>query len=135
MAPAVDLDSRIGQKIVDGEDWVSKNEQSTSTEISNSVIGVIAKGQSVLTKALQTLRWSETTTLSEKCDEIILNHEKCRPTISLNEVAKHDTYDDCWIILYDRVYDVTEFLNEVNVKIKTNRNEADFSTPISIEQK
>ncbi|XP_037927340.1 cytochrome b5 [Teleopsis dalmanni] len=32
------------------------------------------------------------------------------PEISLQEVAMHDDYDDCWIIIYDRVYDVTKFL-------------------------
>lgn len=34
--------------------------------------------------------------------------------ISLDEVAKHDCYDDCWIIIYDRVYDITEFLHQVS---------------------
>ncbi|XP_047474334.1 cytochrome b5-like [Penaeus chinensis] len=31
---------------------------------------------------------------------------------SLNEVAEHETFDDCWIILYDKVFDVTKFLLE-----------------------
>lgn len=122
MAPAVELESRIGQNIIkqeDDVDWMSKNEHNIDAEISNSVISVIAKGQSMLTKALQTLRWSETKTFSVNCDEIIPNQENCRPIITLKEVATHDTYDDCWIILYDRVYDVTQFLNEVNVKIKS----------------
>ncbi|KAK3852785.1 hypothetical protein Pcinc_040635 [Petrolisthes cinctipes] len=29
---------------------------------------------------------------------------------TLDEVAMHDTMDDCWIILYDKVFDVTKFL-------------------------
>lgn len=34
-------------------------------------------------------------------------------TITLEEVSWHDTLADCWIIVYDRVYDVTDFLDEV----------------------
>ncbi|XP_055917993.1 uncharacterized protein LOC129950174 [Eupeodes corollae] len=32
------------------------------------------------------------------------------PEISLQEVSNHDDINDCWIVLYDRVYDVTKFL-------------------------
>lgn len=31
---------------------------------------------------------------------------------TLDEVSEHDTYNDCWIILYDKVFDVTQFLLE-----------------------
>lgn len=31
--------------------------------------------------------------------------------ISLDEVAQHDSYQDCWIAIYDRVYNVTSFLH------------------------
>lgn len=41
----------------------------------------------------------------------------CLPIITLNEVADHDNMSDCWIILYDRVYDVTEFLYSVSTYI------------------
>lgn len=34
--------------------------------------------------------------------------------ITLAEVSDHDCYDDCWIIIYDRVYDVTNFLRSVS---------------------
>lgn len=34
-------------------------------------------------------------------------------TITLSEVSWHDSYADCWIIIYDRVYDITDFLDEV----------------------
>lgn len=34
--------------------------------------------------------------------------------ISLDEVLYHDSSDDCWIIIYDRVYDVTDFLRQVS---------------------
>ncbi|XP_018049190.1 PREDICTED: cytochrome b5-like isoform X2 [Atta colombica] len=31
--------------------------------------------------------------------------------INLAEVAWHDTPDNCWLVIYDYVYDCTEFLN------------------------
>lgn len=30
---------------------------------------------------------------------------------TLKEVAQHCTYNDCWIILYDKVYNITDFLD------------------------
>lgn len=32
---------------------------------------------------------------------------------TLEEVSWHDTPDDCWIVIYDRVYDITDFLYKV----------------------
>lgn len=32
--------------------------------------------------------------------------------ISLDQVAAHDTFDDCWVVIYDYVYDCTEFLKK-----------------------
>lgn len=40
--------------------------------------------------------------------------ENLLPEISLKEVALHDSFKSCWIIIYDRVYDVTNFLNAVS---------------------
>ncbi|KAL6257394.1 hypothetical protein P5V15_010966 [Pogonomyrmex californicus] len=37
------------------------------------------------------------------------SHDELR-TITLDEVAWHDTLDDCWLVIYDYVYDCTEFL-------------------------
>lgn len=34
--------------------------------------------------------------------------------ISLAEVSLHDTRNDCWVVIYDRVYDITDFLYEVS---------------------
>ncbi|XP_068236135.1 cytochrome b5-like [Palaemon carinicauda] len=31
---------------------------------------------------------------------------------TLDEVSQHDSYNDCWIILYDKVFDVTQFMME-----------------------
>lgn len=38
----------------------------------------------------------------KSCDEL--------RTIDLDEVAWHDTSDNCWLVIYDYVYDCTEFL-------------------------
>lgn len=35
--------------------------------------------------------------------------------ITLEEVSSHDTNKDCWVVIYDRVYDVTDFLEEVSI--------------------
>ncbi|XP_077295737.1 cytochrome b5-like [Arctopsyche grandis] len=32
--------------------------------------------------------------------------------INLEEVTWHDNANDCWIIIYDRVYDITKFLQQ-----------------------
>lgn len=34
--------------------------------------------------------------------------------ITMEEVSWHEEPDDCWIIIFDKVYDITEFLNEVS---------------------
>ncbi|KPJ12722.1 Cytochrome b5 [Papilio machaon] len=32
--------------------------------------------------------------------------------LTLAEVSQHDTPRDCWVVIYDRVYDITTFLDE-----------------------
>jgi cytochrome b involved in lipid metabolism len=39
------------------------------------------------------------------------------PIYTLAEVSYHDTPDDCWTVIYDRVYDVTNFLLEVLIHL------------------
>ncbi|CCW63489.1 unnamed protein product [Phytomonas sp. EM1] len=34
------------------------------------------------------------------------------PVYTWEEVARHDKDDDCWVVLYDRVLDVTKWLNK-----------------------
>lgn len=34
--------------------------------------------------------------------------------ITMEEVSWHDEPNDCWIIIFDKVYDVTGFLDEVS---------------------
>lgn len=74
---------------------------------------ISADEESAVTMALRTLRLKKSTSISQKDSETVLNAEKCRPIYSLSEVANHDNNKDCWIVLYDRVYNVTSFLNQV----------------------
>ncbi|XP_064546774.1 cytochrome b5 [Drosophila montana] len=76
---------------------------------------------SALTNLLQTLRIGPLAAVSKsgKAGDVIIlpSVEKAKgridaPEITLEEVAHHDSYDDCWIVIYDRVYDVTHFLRE-----------------------
>lgn len=38
---------------------------------------------------------------------------ECLPCITLAEVRSHSSSDDAWIVFYDRVYDITDFIVEV----------------------
>ena len=40
------------------------------------------------------------------------NKETMEDTISLSELAEHDSEDDCWIGYNGQVYDITEFLGK-----------------------
>lgn len=62
-----------------------------------------------LTNTLRTLFFSPVSSAGRESDI-----DKRLKHISLDEVSDHDSYDDCWIIIYDRVYDVTKFLQQVS---------------------
>jgi cytochrome b involved in lipid metabolism len=67
-----------------------------------------APNSSVLQMALTALRL---TALTQTVD---LTGVFTRKRISLDEVANHDHRGSCWIVVYDRVYDITRFLREVS---------------------
>lgn len=79
----------------------------------NSVVG-ISSNQEILTLALRTLRLSKTNLNSASTDNVSAD----RQIINLNEVSHHDTANDCWIVLFDRVYDVTAFLDKVSANFE-----------------
>lgn len=68
-----------------------------------------------------------TTTIKNifKKHESEIEYNNSLKQISLEEVKHHDCYEDCWIIIYDRVYDITKFLHHVsktfNLLSNTNR--------------
>jgi cytochrome b involved in lipid metabolism len=39
-------------------------------------------------------------------------NDHINPKISPREVYKHNTEKDCWVIIHDKVYDLTDFLKE-----------------------
>lgn len=61
--------------------------------------------------AMTALRLTTTTTATTTpSNDRNNNNLRLRKQIALDEVAYHDTMNDCWIVLYDRVYDITNFL-------------------------
>lgn len=50
--------------------------------------------------------------LEEIVDDRTKTAVKSLQEVSLCEVAQHDMFHDCWIVFYDKVYDVTSFLLE-----------------------
>lgn len=84
--------------------------------VDNKKLEVSGESESMVTMALRTLRLNKSTSFAQKDTETVLTEEKCRRIYSLSDVADHDNYNDCWIVLYDRVYNVTEFLNQVTIK-------------------
>lgn len=77
----------------------------TKSEIESSESSIAA---SFLKSTLRSLFSSSPATARESENDSKLKH------ISLDEVLYHDSSDDCWIIIYDRVYDVTDFLRQVS---------------------
>lgn len=72
--------------------------------------GVLESTTNFITSTLRTLIFTPTTPAVGHASE---NDNKLNQ-ISLKEVAEHDTIDDCWMIIYDRVYDITNFLDQVS---------------------
>lgn len=119
MAPTSKLDYRCCTcsivNITENKCQCVENPNELDIDSTNKKFEIIAKGQNVIHSALRSLRLNKSTSITETDDpDKVLNVKKCRLIISLREVFEHDNYDDCWIVLYDRVYDVTQFLNQVH---------------------
>jgi cytochrome b involved in lipid metabolism len=41
------------------------------------------------------------------------------PKYSWEEVAQHNSAESLWIVVQDKIYDVTKFMEEVGLKINT----------------
>lgn len=113
MAPTAKLEYRCSTctivNISENKCECIENGNVLDIDSSNEKFEIIAKGQNVLDSALRSLRVNKSTSITKSDD----SEKVLRPIISLREVFEHDNYDDCWIVLYDRVYDVTQFLNQV----------------------
>lgn len=117
MAPTAKLDYQCSTCIINISEikcQCVENLNELATDSSNKKFEIIAKDQNVINSALLSLQLNKLTSITETDDsEKVESLDICRPIISLREVFEHDNYDDCWIVLYDRVYDVTQFLNQV----------------------
>lgn len=82
----------------------------TGNQLNANSVLEISSSQEILSMALRTLRLAKSNLNTVTTDT--LSGE--RRIISLSEVSHHDTAQDCWIILFDRVYDVTNFLDTVS---------------------
>ena len=51
--------------------------------------------------------------MSEDVEE--LRKRKTLPKYSWEEVAKHNTSESLWLVVHDKVYDITEFMEEVSL--------------------
>jgi cytochrome b involved in lipid metabolism len=49
-----------------------------------------------------------------KKQETEIEYNNSLKQFSLEEVKNHDSWNDCWVIIYDRVYDITQFLHQVS---------------------
>ncbi|KAM7354501.1 cytochrome b5 [Cochliomyia hominivorax] len=69
-----------------------------------------------ITSLLQALRIVPNSKENQKAQQPPLKVLKAQtnslPEICLNTVAQHDDYNDCWVVIYDRVYDVTSFIHD-----------------------
>ena len=45
-------------------------------------------------------------------DKYVINTGKKKPYYSCNEISKHNKESSCWIIIDNKVYDVTQFLDK-----------------------
>ncbi|CAH2004793.1 unnamed protein product [Acanthoscelides obtectus] len=58
--------------------------------------------------------------------------------LTLEEISWHDNECDCWVVIYDRVYDVTNFLEEKPISLDMARNLNEYGTfkkPVSSREK
>jgi hypothetical protein len=49
-----------------------------------------------------------------KKQETEIEYNNSLKQFSLEEVKNHDSWNDCWVIIYDRIYDITQFLHQVS---------------------
>jgi len=75
-------------------------------------ISVLDIASQTLAYASQALGYRDPTILTKEEQNRQKDADSQLPIYSLAEVREHDTMSDCWIILYDKVYDVTDYMLE-----------------------
>ncbi len=72
--------------------------------------GVLETATNLITDTLRTFIFTPSTPIVGHASE---NENKLNQ-ISLSEVSEHDNLDDCWIVIYDKVYDISNFFDQVS---------------------
>ncbi|CAL4162432.1 unnamed protein product [Meganyctiphanes norvegica] len=73
---------------------------------------VVEIASQTLAFASQALGYRDPSVVTKVEKERQKDTESQLPIYTLAEVQNHDIMSDCWIILYDKVYDVTDFMME-----------------------
>lgn len=81
---------------------------SSNSEVESK--GTLETAANFITSTLRTLIFTPSTPAVGHASE----SDSKLNEISLSEVAEHDLIEDCWIVLYDRVYDITNFFDNVS---------------------
>lgn len=75
---------------------LSRSQSSTNSVMSSTLANTVTPVQSSSS--------SSSSLMSGKCSTL--------PEYSLKQVAEHSTPRDCWLVIYDKIYDITHFLQE-----------------------
>ena len=82
----------------------------TSTDSSRKVSDVTMASMAFSAMSLDTIPESQASSYLTNDDD---ETDEDLPIISMAEVEEHRDTSDAWMVIYDRVYDVTSFLQEV----------------------
>lgn len=52
--------------------------------------------------------------IAQKTEDVA---QKSLPVYSLEEVAKHNSIESLWLVVHDKVYDITAFSEEVSLPV------------------
>lgn len=58
-----------------------------------------------------TMKLQPTPESMPKEDSSQMDNQKTQTTYSLDEISQHNTEDDCWFAIEDKVYNVTEYIS------------------------
>jgi len=68
--------------------------------------------KNILNKYATNLYRGEISNTHQTTSAVARNQTAARPLLTVQEVAKHSSKEDCWVIIENNVYDVTTFLSD-----------------------
>jgi cytochrome b involved in lipid metabolism len=82
--------------------------KTTASLLATDTLQVVATNPTeALTTASPTILTTATVPTKKMQQDWQLNHK-----YTLSEVQQHSSLDDCWMVIFDKVYNITEFVNE-----------------------